>query len=90
MRLLPWTTATGGPCYLSGSDRNSRVNRLADKVEGELLLSAMDVLDHAKDILSGQTPHRRELTFTSKQLAAALEDTLRIARSRGERAAPQE
>jgi len=90
MRLLPWTGNAGQPCYLSSDNPDSRMNRLADKVEAELIDSATDVLDHAKDLLYGVTPHRRELTFAGKQLAAALEDTLRIAKSRGARLAPEE
>ncbi|MET8979713.1 hypothetical protein ABZX85_29340 [Streptomyces sp. NPDC004539] len=90
MRLLPWTSDTGQPCYLSTDDPDSRMSRLADRVEAELLDSAGDVLDHAKELLRGQTPLRRELTFAGKQLAAALEDTLRIAKSRGVRLTPEE
>ncbi|QNP73145.1 hypothetical protein IAG44_29390 [Streptomyces roseirectus] len=90
MRLLPWTSDTGQPCYLSTDNPDSRMSRLADRVEAELLESASDVLDHAKDLFRGRPPHRRELTFAGTQLAAALEDTLRIAKSRGVRLAPEE
>lgn len=90
LRLLPWTSDTGMPCYLSTDNPESRMSRLADKVEAELLESARDVLGHAKDVLSGPTPRHRELAFTGVQLAAALEDTLRIAKSRGGRLAPEE
>ncbi|MDX3381185.1 hypothetical protein PV682_06930 [Streptomyces niveiscabiei] len=90
MRLLPWVSDKGMPCYLSTDNPESRMSRLADRVEAELLDSARDVLGHAKDLLRDSAPKYRELAFAGKQLAAALEDALRVAKSRGGRLNPEE
>lgn len=84
-RLLPWTTPEGTPCYLSTDDPHSRLSRLADGLEAELLESAEFVLSEAGPLLADETSGPRELRFTGVQLAAALTDVLRIAKSRGAR-----
>jgi hypothetical protein len=50
LRLLPWTTPDGRPCYLSTDDADSRLSRMADEWETELLGSAAYVLDAAKSL----------------------------------------
>lgn len=88
LRLLPWTTPDGRPCYLSSdSTSGGRVARMADEVEADLLDSASDVLDLASPLLHQQPVTVRELRFAGLRLAEALQDTLRIARSRGVRLA---
>ena len=85
LRLLPWTTPDGAPCYLSTDDPDSRLSRLADELEADLLDSAEFVLAETRPLLADETTGRRELRFTGVQLAAALTDALRIAASRGAR-----
>ncbi|MGI5198730.1 hypothetical protein ACQEVY_34735 [Streptomyces sp. CA-288835] len=85
LRLLPWTTPDGRPCYLSTDDADSRLSRIADELETELLGSAAYVLDAAKSLLDEPGAEKRELHFAGVRLAEALGDALRIAASRGAR-----
>ncbi|MGW0828428.1 hypothetical protein [Streptomyces sp. NPDC002845] len=85
LRLLPWTTSEGLPCYLSTDDSGSRMSRLADAVEADLLDSAETVLAAARELLDEPDARSWELRFVGVRLAEALGDTLRIAASRGAR-----
>lgn len=85
LRLLPWTTPEGAPCYLSTDDPDSRLSRLADELEADLLDSAEFVLTEARPLLAGEATGRRELRFVGVRLTEALADALRIAASRGAR-----
>jgi hypothetical protein len=85
LRLLPWTNEQGGPCYLSAAGPDSRLSRIADEVEVDLLDSASCVLAAAKPMLDEPGVGERELRFVGVRLAEALGDTLRIAVSRGAR-----
>ncbi|WP_405688500.1 hypothetical protein [Streptomyces sp. NBC_00057] len=85
MRLLPWVSQSGAPCYLSTDDPDSRMSRLADEVEADLLVSAEYVLTGARALLAEAAVGERELRFAGVRLAESLRDTLRIATSRGER-----
>jgi hypothetical protein len=85
MRLLPWTTPQGAPCYLSTDDPYSLLSQLADDVEAELLDSAEQVLASAGVLLADPGAAAQELRFTGIRLTEALRDTLRIATSRGAR-----
>lgn len=83
LRLLPWTTEDGRPCYLStDEERGGRLARTADELEAELLDSASYVLAASKALLAEASVGDRELRFAGARLAEALEDTLRIAESR--------
>ncbi|MGP2441943.1 hypothetical protein [Streptomyces sp. JW3] len=83
LRLLPWTNENGDPCYLS--TEGGRLSRLADRLEATLLASAEDVLVRAKPLLADERAGERELRFAGLRLAEALQDTVRIATSRGAR-----
>lgn len=85
LRLLPWTTPDGRPCYLSAEDPGSRLNRMADELETELLGSAEFVLREARPLLCEVKVGAGELRFVGVRLAEALRDVLRIAESRGAR-----
>ncbi|MFD8812746.1 hypothetical protein ACFV23_14995 [Streptomyces sp. NPDC059627] len=85
LRLLPWTTPDGRPCYLSTDDPGGLMSTLADAGEAELLTSAEEVLGLARGLLAEPGAHGRELRFTGVRLAEALQDALRIAESRGAR-----
>ncbi|MFE1962650.1 hypothetical protein [Streptomyces sp. NPDC059479] len=85
MRLLPWTTASGAPCYLSAAGPGSRMSRMADDVEEELLISAEWLLDDIEPLLTAPPADVQELIRLSASLAVALRNTLRVADSRGAR-----
>jgi hypothetical protein len=90
LRLLPWTTPEGKPCYLAGNG-TGRISRLADEMEHTQLSMATDLLGHAADLLAPATEvtaHQvtpAQLHFLASRLAEALRDVHRIAESRGAR-----
>ncbi|MFJ6786500.1 hypothetical protein [Streptomyces angustmyceticus] len=84
VRLLPWTSADGNPCFLAG-DGTGYVSRVADRVEEEQLSSADDLLDEARRMLAGRAWTPGELHLLAVELTASLADVRRIAESRGER-----
>lgn len=90
LRLLPWTTPDGKPCYLSPSPEGSRISRRADQIEAEQIKTARQVLVIAKVLLNDPTTPKRELRFVGQQLSACLNDAVRIAKSRGELLEPAE
>ncbi|MFH9761258.1 hypothetical protein ACH4MJ_21285 [Streptomyces anulatus] len=85
LRLLPWTNDFGGPCWLSTTDPDSRVSRMADELEASMISSAEEVLAEARELLAESVVGERELRFAGTRLAESLGDTLRIAASRGGR-----
>lgn len=85
LRLLPWTTEDGRPCYLSTSESGGRLARMADELEADLLDSASYVLSASQALFAEAGGGERELRFVAVRLAEALADTLRIAESRGGR-----
>ncbi|QLH23405.1 hypothetical protein [Streptomyces sp. Rer75] len=87
LRLLPWTTPDGKPCYLSSDDADSRMNRRADEVEALQLDMGTELLAHARALLGAHNAHAGELRYLAHRLTEALRDALRIAESRGDRLA---
>lgn len=85
LRLLPWTTPDGKPCYLSSGDAGSRISRRADEVEAVQLRMGTELLAHARALLGDRKAHTGELRYLAHRLTEALRDALRIAESRGER-----
>ncbi|MFI8357715.1 MULTISPECIES: sulfatase [Streptomyces] len=85
LRLLPWRSPEGKPCYLSTSDPNSRVSRLADKVEEEQIECGNVVLEGAQEVLADQAAGEVAMRFALTQAVLSLRDVLLIAHSRGER-----
>ncbi|MFD8465329.1 sulfatase [Streptomyces cyaneofuscatus] len=85
LRLLPWRSPEGKPCYLSTSDPDSRVSRLADKVEEEQIECGNVVLEGAQEVLADQVAGEVALRFALTQAVLSLRDVLLIAHSRGER-----
>ncbi|RNG27793.1 hypothetical protein [Streptomyces botrytidirepellens] len=88
LRLLPWTTPDGKPCYLSSDDAGSRMNRRADEIEAVQLHMGAELLAHARALLGDRKVHAGELRYLAHRLTEALRDVLRIAESRGDRLAP--
>ncbi|MBT2675453.1 hypothetical protein J7E95_32570 [Streptomyces sp. ISL-14] len=85
LRLLPWTSADGKPCYLSADHDHSRLSLLADDIESAQLDSGGQVLDGARAVLADTEAGERAVRFALTRATESLEDVLRIAVSRGER-----
>ncbi|WP_406140558.1 hypothetical protein [Streptomyces sp. NBC_01089] len=85
LRLLPWTNERGGPCWLSTTDPDSHLSRMADELEADMIASAECVLEQARELFAETAVGERELRFAGTRLAESLGDTLRIAESRGGR-----
>ncbi|MBQ0849330.1 hypothetical protein J8N05_14065 [Streptomyces sp. BH-SS-21] len=85
LRLLPWAGPEGKPCYLSTSDADGFMSRLADRIETDQLDMASELLKYALQVLDHQAGDFDGLPLLVAQLAGALEDVLRVAASRGSR-----
>lgn len=85
LRLLPWSSPEGKPCYLSTDDDNSRLSRKADEIEALQLGMGAQLLGHAKMLLDDEKVGTGELRFLACRLSEALTDALRVAESRGGR-----
>ncbi|MEU0129194.1 hypothetical protein [Streptomyces sp. NPDC006289] len=85
-RLLPWSGPEGKPCYVLG-DGAGYVSRVADNVESVKLGMAVELLDHAADMLDDRQVTSAQLRYIVARMAEALRDVHRIAESRGERLA---
>ncbi|MEV0642287.1 hypothetical protein AB0I77_46710 [Streptomyces sp. NPDC050619] len=83
LRLLPWTTPEGKPCYLSADDPHSRLSLLADDVEAAQLESGEQVLAGARAVLGDPKAGERAVRFALTRAAESLEEVLRVAVSRG-------
>ncbi|MGW8969759.1 hypothetical protein [Streptomyces platensis] len=84
VRLLPWTSPDGKPCFLAG-DGTGYVSRIADQMEEEQLSSADDLLGEARQVLAARAWTPGELHLLAVELTASLADVRRVARSRGGR-----
>ncbi|WP_121747774.1 hypothetical protein [Streptomyces sp. E2N166] len=87
LRLLPWSTPEGKPCYLSTDSGQSRLSRLADDIEAAQLDSGEQVLAGSRAVLADRKAGERAVRFALVRATEALADLLRIAVSRGERVA---
>ncbi|MEU6507359.1 ATP-binding protein [Streptomyces sp. NPDC046942] len=84
VRLLPWTGANGQPCLLVTAG-DGGASRLADRIENVQLGLADRLLARTREVLETHGRSRGEVAALATQLADALADALRIARSRGAR-----
>ncbi|MER5677171.1 hypothetical protein ACFRAA_08370 [[Kitasatospora] papulosa] len=87
LRLLPWNSPEGKPCYLSTDDPEGRISRLADAVEAELVASGVAVLAGAEAVLADPVAGEPAVRFALTRTAESLRDALRVAECR-ERPAP--
>ncbi|MGW7364149.1 hypothetical protein ACWGI8_12165 [Streptomyces sp. NPDC054841] len=83
-RLLPWSSPEGKPCYLIG-DGTGYLSRVADNIESVQLGMAVELLDHAENMLADRQVTSAQLRFVVARMAEALRDVHRIAQSRGAR-----
>lgn len=84
LRLLPWSTPEGKPCYLRG-DGDGPVSRIADDIERVQLTMADELLGHADDMLNDTTVTAPQLRYLAVRMTEALRDVRRVAESRGAR-----
>lgn len=84
MRLLPWTSPEGKPCYLVG-EGTGYLSQLADDMESAQLHLAGDLLQEARRVLDERQWTSGELHLLAVWLTEALTNVHRIAVSRGER-----
>ncbi|MGW5471813.1 hypothetical protein [Streptomyces chartreusis] len=85
LRLLPWTTPDGNPCYLSSDSDHSTLSRLADDLEMAQLGSGEQVLVGARAVLADPAAGERAIRFALTRAVESLDDALRVAVSRGRR-----
>ncbi|MCZ4608608.1 hypothetical protein O3S80_33620 [Streptomyces sp. Lzd4kr] len=85
LRLLPWTTPDGNPCYLSADSAHSTLSRLADDLETAQLDSGEQVLVGARAVLADPAAGERAVRFALTRALESLDDVLRVAVSRGRR-----
>ncbi len=85
VRLLPWVSSEGKPCYLAGGGSGGYLSRLADNMESVQLGLAADLIKEARVVLDGRKWTPGELHLLAVQLTEALTDVHRVAKSRGAR-----
>ncbi|MEV8056529.1 hypothetical protein AB0P37_08370 [Streptomyces antimycoticus] len=86
LRLLPWTSQDGKPCYTPDHAPDSHIARLADRVEAEQVATAEAVLALSAGFLeAGARIEPDECVYIMKRLTECLRDALRLAQSRGGR-----
>jgi hypothetical protein len=51
LRLLPWLSPDGKPCFLADADGGGYVSRLADETEAFQLAEGLEVLVQARGLL---------------------------------------
>ncbi|GHG39060.1 hypothetical protein [Streptomyces zaomyceticus] len=85
LRLLPWSSPDGKPCYLSTDSNDGPVSRLADTTEAAQLEAGQELLEHAMEVMADAESDPAELRVLARDLTETLRDTLRVAVSRGHR-----
>ncbi|WP_149831124.1 hypothetical protein [Streptomyces tailanensis] len=85
LRLLPWPSANGNPCFLSTDSASGVVSRLADDMEAVQLTTGTEVLELGRGVLNDPKATATELRYAGVRLAECLSDALRVAESRGMR-----
>lgn len=85
LRLLPWETDTGKPCFLSTNGTPGALARIADEIEADQLRDGADVLKGAQAVLDDRKAGEYALRLALRAATQCLGDVLRIADSRGAR-----
>ncbi|MGW3659897.1 sulfatase [Streptomyces sp. NPDC005151] len=85
LRLLPWMSPEGRPCYLSTDKPDSRLSGLADEVEGDQLDCGEAVVAGAEAVLADQAAGELAVRFALTRAIESLREVLRVAESRGAR-----
>jgi hypothetical protein len=85
LRLLPWSSPDGKPCFLANGSEGGYVSRLADETEARQLADGLDVLRRARLVLEDPMSPHVEVRYAAIRLTECLADALRVAESRGRR-----
>lgn len=85
LRLLPWESPEGKPCFLSTDGSGGPVSRLADDLEEAQLCLGAEALAEAESALDDPVAEPLTLRVALRKTSWALRDALRIADSRGDR-----
>ncbi|AQW52133.1 hypothetical protein ACIQPP_42790 [Streptomyces violaceusniger] len=85
LRLLPWETETGKPCFLSTNGSPGALARIADEIEADQLRDGADVLKGVQAVLDDHKAGEYALRLALRAAMQCLGDVLRIADSRGAR-----
>ncbi|MER6712980.1 MULTISPECIES: hypothetical protein [unclassified Streptomyces] len=85
LRLLPWETDTGKPCFLSTDSSQGALSRLADEIEEDQLRDGGDVLKGARAVLHDGKAGEYALRNALRAATQCLGNVLRVADSRGAR-----
>ncbi|MDN5381827.1 hypothetical protein QEP66_06850 [Streptomyces sp. LB8] len=88
LRLLPWTSPEGKPCFLANATEGGHLSRLADETEARQLAEGLEVLAEARKVLSNLLSPHAEVRYAAIRLSECLADVLRVAESRGRRLLP--
>ncbi|MGP3977302.1 hypothetical protein ACTWQF_25505 [Streptomyces sp. 8N114] len=84
LRLLPWTTGSGKPCYLSGTP-DSTLSRYADELEEVQLEDSDRALKRVLPLLTRKASADDKTMQATEEAALALSNVIRVADSRGAR-----
>jgi hypothetical protein len=85
LRLLPWESETGKPCFLTRGEPDSVLSRFADAIEATQLRDAAKVLKGARAVLADDVAGELAVRKALQTLMYSVGDVLRIADSRGAR-----
>ncbi|WP_234425965.1 hypothetical protein [Streptomyces kebangsaanensis] len=85
LRLLPWLSPDGKPCFLANGSEGGYVSRLADETEDLQLAEGSEVLVAARRVLGDPLSPNVEVRYAAIRLSECLADVLRVAESRGRR-----
>lgn len=85
MRLLPWESDGGKPCYLVADSNRGRLSRIADEIEADQLCDGVDVAKGAQAVLDDDKAGEYAVRLALRAATQALVAVLRVADSRGAR-----
>jgi hypothetical protein len=85
LRLLPWESDTGKPCFLSTHGAPGPLARIADEIEADQLRDSAHVLKGAQAVLDDRKSGEYAVRHALRAATQCLGDVLRIADSRGAR-----
>ncbi|MFD9206741.1 hypothetical protein ACFVZM_10720 [Streptomyces sioyaensis] len=85
LRLLPWLSLGGNPCFLRSEDAGGYLARKADLMEAEQMREGAAVIVDAEEVLDDPTAGSLILRVTLLRATMALDNVLRVADSRGGR-----
>jgi hypothetical protein len=85
LRLLPWKSDTGKPCFLSTNGTPGALARIADRIEADQLRDGAVVLKGARAVLADCKAGEYAVRLALRAVTQCLGDVLRIADSRGAR-----